>query len=143
MAAMRELWSARAPTYEGEFVSFREAYCLPQPVNGSVPIVIGGDSKFAARRAGRLGNGYFPARGAPKELFDLVRKTAEENDRDPDSIEFTVAMPDDPEEIPQLADMGVTRVLVPVTPMAGMPAKVKSPEDALTWRDTIERYRTV
>ena len=143
VAAMRELWSARAPTYEGEFVSFREAYCLPQPVNGSVPIVIGGDSKFAARRAGRLGNGYFPARGAPKELFDLVRKTAEENDRDPDSIEFTVAMPDDPEDIPKLAAMGVTRVLVPVTPMAGMPAKVKSPDDALTWRDTIERYRTV
>lgn len=143
VAAMRVLWSAKAPTFEGEFVSFKEAYCLPQPVRGRVPIVIGGDSTFAARRAGRLGDGYFPARGAPKEYFDLVRKTAVEHGRDPDSIEFTVAMPDDADEIPALAAMGVGRVLVPVTPMAGLPAKVKSPEDALSWRDIIDKYRTV
>lgn len=143
VAAMRELWSARAPTFEGEFVSFKEAYCLPQPVAGGVPIVIGGDSTYAARRAGRLGDGYFPARGAPAELFDLARKTAVEHGRDPDGIEFTVAMPDDPEEIPKLAAMGVGRVLVPVTPMAGLPARVKSPEDALAWRDIIDTYRTV
>lgn len=142
VAAMRELWSARAPTFEGEFVSFKEAYCLPQPVSGRVPIVIGGDSTYAARRAGRLGDGYFPARGAPTELFDLVRKTAVEHGRDPDSIEFTVAMPEDPGDIPKLAAMGVGRVLVPVTPMAGLAARVKSPDDALTWRDTIDKYRT-
>lgn len=142
VAAMRELWSARAPTFEGEFVSFKEAYCLPQPPNGRVPIVIGGDSTYAARRAGRLGDGYFPARGAPVELFDLVRKTAVEHGRDPDAIEFTVAMPDDPGDIPKLAAMGVRRVLVPVTPMAGLPAKVKSPEDALKWREIIETYRS-
>ena len=50
-------------------------------------------------------------------------------------------MPDDPTELPRLAKLGVKRVLVPVTPMAGLPAKVKSPDDAMTWRDTIERYR--
>ena len=142
VAAMRELWSAKAPTFEGEFVSFKEAYCLPQPPSGSVPIVIGGDSTYAARRAGRLGDGYFPARGAPVEYFDLARKTAVEHGRDPDAIEFTVAMPDDPRDIPKLAAMGVGRVLVPVTPMAGLPAKVKSPEDALAWRDVIDKYRT-
>ncbi len=143
VAAMRELWSARAPTFEGEYVSFKEAYCLPQPVAGRVPIVIGGDSTYAARRAGRLGDGYFPARGAPIELFDLARKTAIEHGRDPDGIEFTVAMPDDPEDIPKLAAMGIGRVLVPVTPMAGLPARLKSPEDALTWRDIIDKYQTV
>lgn len=141
VAAMRELWSAPAPTFEGEFVSFRQAYCRPQPVARSVPIVIGGDSTYAARRAGRLGDGYFPARGAPTEYFDLVRKTAIEHGRDPDAIEFTVSMPEDAADIPKLAAMGVGRVLVPVTPMAGLPAAVKSPEDALRWRDVIDRYR--
>jgi probable F420-dependent oxidoreductase len=141
VAAMRELWSSSAPTFDGEFVSFKEVHCLPQPVNKDVPIVVGGDSTYAARRAGRLGNGYFPARGAPTEYFDLARKTAEEHGRDPDAIEFTVSMPDDPSELPALAKLGVSRVVVPVSPTAGLPAQVKSPEDALTWRDTIDRYR--
>ena len=58
--AMRELWGAEKPTYHGEYVHFEAAYCRPQPVNGSVPIVVGGHSKAAARRAGRLGDGFFP-----------------------------------------------------------------------------------
>lgn len=142
VAAMRELWKAEKPSFQGEFVSFKEAYCLPQPVNKHVPIVVGGDSTFAARRAGRLGDGYFPARGVPTELFDLARRTAEEHGRDPDALEFTVSMPDDPQSLPMLAAQGVTRVLVPVTPMAGLPAMVASPEDALAWRDVIEKYQT-
>ncbi len=141
VAAMRELWAAEAPTFDGEFVSFKDAYCRPPPVNGTVPIIVGGDSKFAARRAGRLGDGYFPARGAPTELFDLARQTAVEHGRDPDAIEFTAAMPDDLEELPRLAELGVQRVLVPVSPTAGLPAMIKSPDDALKWRDTIDKYR--
>jgi probable F420-dependent oxidoreductase len=140
VAAMRELWSAEMPTFDGEFVKFKETYCLPQPVNKTVPIIVGGDSKFAARRAGRLGDGYFPARGAPAELFDLARRTAEEHGRDPAAIEMTVSMPRDIEQLAELAKLGVSRVLVPVTPMAGLPAMVKSPEDALKWRGVIEKY---
>ncbi|MEM6499700.1 MAG: LLM class flavin-dependent oxidoreductase, partial [Pseudomonadota bacterium] len=110
------------------------------PPNGSVPIIVGGDSKVAARRAGRLGDGYFPARGAPEDLFQIVRDTAVEHGRDPDAIEFSVSIPDDPDEIPRLAALGVKRVLVSVSPMAGMPAKVKQAEDALKWKDMIEKY---
>lgn len=137
IAAMRELWSADLATFEGEYVSFNEIYCRPRPVNRAVPIIVGGDSRFAARRAGRLGDGYFPARGAPTEFFDIARRTAEEHGRDPAAIEFTVAMPDDPADLPALAALGVSRVLVPVTPMAGMPARIKSPEEASAWRDII------
>jgi probable F420-dependent oxidoreductase len=79
VAAMRELWSSDRPTFHGEFVHFDAAYCKPQPVNKSIPIIVGGDSKVAARRAGRLGDGYFPARGAPLDLINLARRTAEEH----------------------------------------------------------------
>ncbi len=140
VAAMRELWSADAATYQGEFVNIKDTYCRPQPPNGSVPIIVGGDSKVAARRAGRLGDGYFPARGAPEDLFQIVRDTAVEHGRDPDAIEFSVSIPDDPDEIPRLASLGVKRVLVSVSPMAGMPAKVKQAEDVLKWKDVIEKY---
>jgi len=88
IAAMRELWTSDSPTFHGEFVNFDDAYCLPQPAQESVPIIVGGDTQIAARRAGRLGDGYFPARGAPQELLDTVRRTAEAHGRDPDAIEI-------------------------------------------------------
>jgi probable F420-dependent oxidoreductase len=137
---MRELWSAERPSFRGEFFRFEGAYCRPQPVNGTVPILVGGHSKAAARRAGRFGDGYFPARGAVPELFSVVRQAAAEAGRDPDAIEFTASMPEDEAEIPALARMGVGRLLVPVTNMAGLPTAIKSPEEALTWRTRIEKY---
>ena len=140
IAAMRELWSADAPTFEGEFVNFKEAYCRPQPIDKSVPIIIGGDTAFAARRAGRLGDGYFPARGIKPEMLEIMRQTAEKHGRDPDAIEITCALPDDLDDIPKLAAMGVKRLAVPVTGMAGLPPVIKSPEDALGWKDVIEKY---
>jgi len=68
IAAMRELWSADRPTFQGRFVAFTEAYCRPQPVNKSVPIIVGGHTEAAARRAGRLGDGFFPAVRVPAQL---------------------------------------------------------------------------
>ena len=140
IAAMRELWSAERPSFQGEFVQFEGAYCRPQPVNGSVPILIGGHSKAAARRAGRLGDGYFPARGADAEMISLVRQAAAEAGRDPDAVEITASMPEDEAEIEGLARLGVKRLLVPVTGMAGLPTAIRGPEEALAWRDTIEKY---
>ena len=62
--AMRELWSADAATFKGRFVAFENAYCRPQPVAKRVPIIVGGHSEPAARRAGRLGDGpVLPAAG--------------------------------------------------------------------------------
>jgi probable F420-dependent oxidoreductase len=140
IAAMRELWQAERPTYQGEFVSFDGAYCRPQPAGGTVPVIVGGDSKPAARRAGRLGDGYFPARGAPAELLALARETATEYGRDPAALEITTSLPDDLDELPALARAGVSRVLVPVSAMAGLDTVISSPEDALHWRETVEKY---
>jgi probable F420-dependent oxidoreductase len=140
VAAMRELWTAERPTVHGEFVDFDAAYCRPQPAQGSVPIIVGGDTEFAARRAGRLGDGYFPARGAPQELLDLARRTAEEHGRDPDALEITTSMPDDPSELEALAARGVSRVLVPVSPIAGLSTAIASPEEVAGWKGLVEEY---
>ncbi len=143
IAAMRELWTAESPTFHGEYINFDNTFCRPQPAQASVPIIIGGDSKVAARRAGRLGDGYFPARGAPAELFDLVRRTAEEHGRDPDAIEFTAALPDDLDDIEKLARLGVSRLTVPVTSLTGLPTAINSPDDVGRWAEIIERYAEV
>ena len=143
VGAMRALWGQEKASYHGDFASFDNIYCRPQPVNGSVPIIVGGHSKPAARRAGRLGDGFFPARGAPAELIAIARESATQHGRDPDALEITTSLPDDLDDIPSLAAAGVTRLLVPVTPMPGLQTRLGNPEEVLAWRDQVEKYANV
>lgn len=120
IAAMRALWTQDLPAHHGEFSSFEGAICRPRPAQGSVPVVIGGHTPAAARRAGRLGDGFFPARGDLPALLDEMRRAADEAGRDPGSIEVTwggarVAGGGEGavEEVGRLRDMGVDRVVIP------------------------------
>jgi len=140
MKAMRALWQMERPSYDGRFVKFDGAYCRPKPTNGTVPLIVGGHSKAAARRAGRLGDGFFPARGNPQPLFQLARDTAKEHGRDPDEIEFTASLPENLDDIPVLAAAGVQRILVPVTGAAGLANRIRGPEDLKEWSGLIEKY---
>ena len=141
VAAMRTLWTQERATFKGRFVSFDEVFCRPLPV-APIPIIVGGDTKAAARRAGRLGDGYFPARSAPPELFDEMRRAAEEAGRNPKDIELTVQAPTELAEIEALAKQGVTRVTVPISSGAGLPAQVKTPDDVLRYgKEVIARFR--
>ena len=137
---MRELWSADRPSFEGKFFRFKDAYMRPKPVNRSVPIVIGGHSTFAARRAGRMGDGFFPARGAPAELVKLVRDTAIAHGRDPDAIEITTSLPDNLDDLAAMAAAGIGRVLVPVMFTKEFKNVVRGPEDVAKWRHIIEEH---
>ncbi|MDA1310843.1 MAG: LLM class F420-dependent oxidoreductase [Proteobacteria bacterium] len=138
--AMQALWSQDVAEYHGELVDFDPIYCRPQPVNGTVPIIVGGHSKAAARRAGRLGDGFFPARGASTELFDMVRASAREFGRDPDTIELIASVPEKLEDIPELAKIGVSRILIPSSPMGGTTTYASTPEDILALSYVLERY---
>ncbi len=118
VAAMRTLWSGNSVSFDGDFVSFSGVSSNPKPVNGSVPIVIGGHSDAAARRAGRLGDGFWPGKGDLDHLLDIMRREAEAHDRDPDAIEVTwagdlTAGEDPVAAAAALADKGVSRVIVP------------------------------
>ncbi len=94
IAAMRALWMSDAASFSGRFVSFEGAQLAPRPPGGQIPIVIGGDSAVAARRAGRLGDGWFPAKADRTTiipLLDLLAEAADGAGRDPASIELTVS----------------------------------------------------
>ena len=118
VAAMRTLWSGNSVSFDGDFVSFSGVSSNPKPVNGSVPIVIGGHSDAAARRAGRLGDGFWPGKGDLDHLLDVMRREAEAHDRDPEAIEVTwagdlTAGEDPVTAAAALAAKGVSRVIVP------------------------------
>ena len=72
IAAMRALWSEPQATFEGSTTNFRDCCLRPQPVSGSIPVHIGGHSPAAARRAGRLGDGFFPFGVSHEELPPLI-----------------------------------------------------------------------
>lgn len=125
IAAMRALWAGKGASYAGEFVKFHEVSCNPRPVAGSVPIIVGGHSEAAARRAGRLGNGFFPSIGRPADtmpLIDVARRAAEAAGRDPAEVEMLAGCPDllpgsgkDPEAaVRERAARGIGRIVLPV-----------------------------
>ncbi|MEC7827281.1 MAG: LLM class F420-dependent oxidoreductase [Actinomycetota bacterium] len=116
LEAMKQAWASDTASYGGKFVNFSNVYSRPQPASGHVPIIVGGHSKRAARRAGELGDGFFPGRGHLDELaalFDHARHCAEESGRDPEALEFTAGGPTSADYVEQLAEIGVTRMIVP------------------------------
>jgi methylmalonyl-CoA mutase cobalamin-binding subunit len=77
------------------------------------------------------------------DLIEIVRRTAREAGRDSAGVEITVSIPDDLAQLADFAAAGVSRVLLPVTGVAGLARKVSDPEDLLGWRDTIARYASL
>jgi len=60
LAAMRAIWSEEAPSYQGRFVSFSGVQAHPQPVQRPYPpIVVGGRTDAAFRRAVQHGHGWY------------------------------------------------------------------------------------
>ncbi len=115
---MRALWDDDHASYEGDHIRFSGASVNPKPTRGRVPIHVGGHSRKAAERAGRLGDGFFPGKGDLAELIDIARQTATDCGRDPEAIEVTAGdagiFGDDPVgAVQELRDKGVDRVVVP------------------------------
>lgn len=111
--AMRALWS-QDETFAGRFTSFENARSNPKPIqDGGVPIVVGGHTKGAARRAGRLGDGFFPARGDIPVLIEEMKRAAKDAGRDPDAIEITTGGGWDVDAAKALEDQGVSRIVFP------------------------------
>jgi probable F420-dependent oxidoreductase len=124
VAVMRALWSGDKTSFDGEYLQFTDCISRPRPAQDTIPIVVGGDSAPAARRAGRIGDGYFPGGRAIEDItarIELARRTAAEHGRDPDELQLIAGAmarpgPQLDERIEQLAALGVTHAIVPTFP---------------------------
>lgn len=128
VAALRTLWAEGPDTYHGRFVDFEEANSYPKPVqDGGIPIVVGGHTTAAARRAGRIGDGFFPGvyqHGELEALLGAMRDAAVDAGRDADAIEITGGGALDHDGAARLADEGVDRLVIP--PLSFNLEKLKS-----------------
>jgi probable F420-dependent oxidoreductase len=122
IAAVRALWTETPATYHGEFCSFTKVHSDPKPAQaGGVPILIGGSTDIAARRAGRIGDGFFPHAISPDEFakrIETMNVAAKEAGRDPAKIELTFSASSwkfgaslDLAIVKAYADLGVSRLI--------------------------------
>ncbi len=92
--AMRVLWRETSATYHGKHVRFENVHMDAKPANGvDVPILIGGSSEHAARRAGRLGDGWYPYVISPADFakgVETIASAAREAGRDPSAVELSI-----------------------------------------------------
>jgi alkanesulfonate monooxygenase SsuD/methylene tetrahydromethanopterin reductase-like flavin-dependent oxidoreductase (luciferase family) len=92
MEIVHRLLSGDPMSYDGQFFQLDAARIVPAAVP-PVPIVVGGRSDAAVRRAGRLGDGWFGIWVSSRrygEVISTVERHAEEAERD--DVEFTNAL---------------------------------------------------
>jgi probable F420-dependent oxidoreductase len=120
LEAMQHLWYDDKPAYGGRFVSFSGVDAHPRPVQRPIPIVIGGHTPRAYRRAVARGHGWYGFGMTPEtaaQSIDGLRAPGSRVDRPAElgDLEITVTPRGrlTPETASQFAALGVHR-LVPV-----------------------------
>ena len=91
---MRTLWRDEDPRFDGTFSHFEGMKFSPKPRQG-IPIVIGGVSRAAIRRAARLGDGWQPLGLSPDALAQgmaALRDEARAAGRDVAKIPVSIAL---------------------------------------------------
>ena len=102
--------------YHGQFYDLPSIKLSPVP-NGPLPILVGGQSDAALRRAARLGDGWLHAGSDPEELqafLDRLRSLRHEYGRENEPFEVHVISLDaySVDGVRRLEEMGVTDVVV-------------------------------
>jgi probable F420-dependent oxidoreductase len=115
VSGLRSLWGKEPSGFEGEHFRWNPVHSNPKPVQeGGVPIVVGGHVPGAARRAARVGDGFFPvSAGKLPDLLAAMRDECAKIGRDPSEIEITTgAGALDVDEVRRFEDMGVSRLVI-------------------------------
>jgi probable F420-dependent oxidoreductase len=135
---LRELWTEDVIEHHGEHYDFGPLKFNPKPLQKpGIPIEIGGASKAALRRAGRLGDGWIEI-GATS-LDDLQAKIAVVEDarreagREERPFEITTigAHVSNLDDMRRAADIGATRIIVGPWGTVGRP----TPESIAEWAE--------
>jgi alkanesulfonate monooxygenase SsuD/methylene tetrahydromethanopterin reductase-like flavin-dependent oxidoreductase (luciferase family) len=77
LTVVRQLLTGAPATFHGTFFDLDDALILPAP-DPAIPIIIGGRSDAAIRRAGRLGDGWLGVWNSPRRFAAAVELAAQE-----------------------------------------------------------------
>ncbi len=113
--ALRTLWSDGPSEFAGAHYRWAPVESNPKPVQRpGVPVIVGGHVKGAARRAARLGDGFFPAQGDNlPALLEALRDECDRIGRDPGEIEISAGGAPTLDAVKEMQDLGVSRYVLP------------------------------
>jgi alkanesulfonate monooxygenase SsuD/methylene tetrahydromethanopterin reductase-like flavin-dependent oxidoreductase (luciferase family) len=108
---LRKLWTGEMVEHHGEFFDFPRVLMRPAP-SKTLPILIGGISPVALRRAARLGDGWLGSGQTPDEAIEIAAtlgklRAEAGRDKDPFEIVAPLVTPPDPDTLRRLDDHGV------------------------------------
>jgi probable F420-dependent oxidoreductase len=114
---MKKLWTEEHVTFEGQFYSVRDLTLLPRPYQkDGPPVWVGGRSKAAFRRVGRLADGWLVSSVTPSEVaagIEAIRYHAAEVGREIPEDHYGVLIPyvfaSDSEEALKIAGPSIRR----------------------------------
>ena len=113
----KRLWTEPEVSFQGEFFSFDgavfEPKCVQQPYP---PVLVGGESGAALRRAARAGDGWIGMNhdlDSGSEQIRRLRELLDEHDRDPEVFEYCLGGPVETlDDVKRWEDAGVTRLVI-------------------------------
>jgi probable F420-dependent oxidoreductase len=117
LAVCKRLWTEAEVSHHGEFFSFDGVVFEPKPVQDPwPPILVGGESDAALRRAARAGDGWIGMahdfESGARQIARLRSLLADEQ-RDPARFQFCLGGPVESEaDVARWEELGVTRLIV-------------------------------
>ncbi|MFY1594718.1 LLM class F420-dependent oxidoreductase [Micromonospora sp. WMMD737] len=131
---LRALWTGSPASHHGSAVRFDAVHSAPRPTRpGGVPVMVGGHSVAAVRRAARFATDFYPLGvdvPALARLLDRLRAECAALGRDPAEVAVTVRGPGTRSEADALRELGVARVVIRA-----------DPRDPELLAATVDRYR--
>jgi probable F420-dependent oxidoreductase len=138
VAAMEALWYAEHPEFHGRFVDFAGVDAHPRPVQRPIPIIVGGHSAPAHRRAVSSGHGWYGFAQEPEQLAESLaglRAAAERVERPAElgrlEISVTPRRRLTAESAAAFTELGVDRVVVLPRPTDDIKATIDAAVEAM------------
>jgi probable F420-dependent oxidoreductase len=123
--AMRALWYDQHPAYHGRFADFAGIDAHPRPVQQPIPLIVGGHSAPAYRRAVARAHGWYGWRLTPEQAAASLAglaAAADHADRPPGLGELEISVtprgPITAELVAEFARVGVHRLVLHAPPTA-------------------------
>ncbi|GAB4336268.1 MAG: LLM class F420-dependent oxidoreductase [Dehalococcoidia bacterium] len=125
---IRALWTDDWVNFRGEFYECVDWTCNPKPVNGTIPIWLGGESRQQLHRIGRFADGWLATARSLEYLerdFAIARGAAAQAGRDPDALVVAIegagvlaseGMEQLADSLTRLAERGVAHAILIVNP---------------------------
>jgi len=129
MVALRKVWAGDVVEHQSDFINWSGFQSYPVPIQKpGVPVIIGGSKGKIFERIARHGDGWFaPTTDAATlaPMLESLKTTCDVLERDYNSIEITSMWNNTGgiEAIEAFADIGVSRLLVPLFAMREGPVE--------------------